>query len=303
MIFWNRSQNHLVFSPNITTLHPIDTQFHCILILLILLTPMNPLNILRIEIVKRPIFNLLLVLLAIFGGNLGLAIIVLTLIIRLLLIKNALAATKMQWQMGSFGPKMQEIQDKHKDDPQQMSSEMMNLFKKDGGGPLKWCMTMLVQIPVFLGLFYNVKDIATGEINVSAYSFLEWLNVNFDAIQTMFLGIDLLAANNILLTVLAAILMYAQMKFTTMIKPASTPKLPGVTDKAGMPDMSKMMGSMNIIFVVMMGAFVRSMPAAIGLYIITTTLFWVIQYTVQYRPVLKAKYLAWRGVPQIIEEE
>lgn len=111
---------------------------------------MNPFSILRIEIVKRPIFNLLLVLLAIFGGNLGLAIIVLTLIIRLLLIKNALAATKMQGQMSDFSPKMQEIQDKHKDDPQKMSAEMMNLFKKDGGGPLKGCMTMLVQIPVFL---------------------------------------------------------------------------------------------------------------------------------------------------------
>ena len=104
---------------------------------------------------------------------------------------------------------------------------------------------------------------------------------------------DLLEPNNLILTLLAAILMYAQMKFTTMIKPA-TPKLPGVTDKAGMPDMSKMMGGMNIFFVIMMGGFVWSMPAAIGLYIVTTTLFGVGQYTVQYRTLLKAKYLAWR---------
>jgi hypothetical protein len=51
---------------------------------------------------------------------------------------------------------------------------------------------------------------------------------------------DLLVANNLLLTVLASILMYMQMKFTTLVKPV-TPKLPGVTDKEGMPDMSKMM--------------------------------------------------------------
>lgn len=68
-----------------------------------------------------------------------------------------------------------------------------------------------------------------------------------------------------------------------------------------MPDMSKMMGGMNIFFVFMMGAFVWSMPAAIGLYIITTTLFGVIQHTVQYRPALKAKYHAWTGKPEIIE--
>lgn len=118
-----------------------------------------------------------------------------------------------------------------------------------------------------------MKDIATDTINVTAYSFLEHFDVNFNAIQTMFLGIDLLEPNNIVLTVLASILMYAQMKFTTMMKPATAPKLPGVTDKEGMPDMSKMMGGMNIFFVIMMGAFVRSMPAAIGLYILTTTLF------------------------------
>ncbi|MBP7847627.1 membrane protein insertase YidC [Patescibacteria group bacterium] len=78
------------------------------------------------------------------------AIISLTLIIRLLLVKNAMAATKMQGHMTDFQPKMQELQEKHKDDPQRMSSEMINLFKKDGGGPLKGCLSMLVQIPVFL---------------------------------------------------------------------------------------------------------------------------------------------------------
>jgi len=56
---------------------------------------MNPLSLLRIEIVKRPIFNLLLVLLAALGGNLGWSIIILTLLVRLLLIKNSAAAANM----------------------------------------------------------------------------------------------------------------------------------------------------------------------------------------------------------------
>jgi YidC/Oxa1 family membrane protein insertase len=95
---------------------------------------MNIFLLLRLEIVKRPIFNLLVVLLAIIpGSNLGWAIIALTLIIRLLLVRNAMAATNMQKSMGSFQPKMQEIQEKHADDPQKMSAEMMNLFKSSGG--------------------------------------------------------------------------------------------------------------------------------------------------------------------------
>lgn len=275
---------------------------------------MNPFNILWIEIVKRPIFNLLLVLLALFGGNLGRAIIVLTLLIRLLLIKNAMAANAMQGQMGDFQPKMQEVQDKYKDDPQQMSAEMMKLMKTSGGGPLKWCLQMLVQIPVFLWLLYTVKDITfvmqdpTKTITTTAYSFLSNFNVDWSALKTTFLGIDLLSANNIALTVLAAILMYAQMKGTTALKgkPTGGKMWWAMSALWGdkMPDMGKMMWGMNIFFVFMMAMFVWSMPAAIGLYIVTTTLFGVAQMAYQYRALLKAKFLARQGKtwgPQIIE--
>ncbi len=258
---------------------------------------MNPFHLLRIEIIKRPIFNLLLVLLSFFGGNLWWAIISLTLIIRLLLVKNAMAATKMQGHMTDFQPKMQELQEKHKDDPQRMSSEMINLFKKDGGGPLKWCLSMLVQIPVFLWLFFNVKDIALENVHPEIYSFLSRLHVDIATIDTNFLWINLLDPNNIILTVVAAILMYLQMKTSTMFKPA-TPKIPGMWDN--MPDMSKMMGGMNIFFVFMMGAFVRQMPAAVGLYIVTTTLFGVVQQTVQYWPMIKLKWFTKPGSPEII---
>ncbi|MBP7847628.1 hypothetical protein KA013_00160 [Patescibacteria group bacterium] len=67
-----------------------------------------------------------------------------------------------------------------------------------------------------------------------------------------------------------------------------------------MPDMSKMMGGMNIFFVFMMGAFVRQMPAAVGLYIVTTTLFGVVQQTVQYWPMIKLKRFTKPGSPEII---
>jgi len=264
---------------------------------------MNPFSILWIEIIKRPIFNILLLLLAAFWGNLGWAIIVLTLIIRLLLLKNSAAAADMQWSMGELQPKMQEIQEKYADDPQKMQSEMMALMKKSGGGPLKGCLSMLIQVPVFLGLFYTVRDLSLGTLNIAPYSFLAWLPVDLATITTNFYGIDLLASNNIILTVIAAVLMYCQMKFTTMVKP---PKAPwGLGALAGwdkVPDMGKMMWFMNIFFVVMMGWFVWSMPAAIGVYIATTTLFGVLQLMYQYRTLLNAKWLAWRGQPQIIEE-
>ncbi len=99
---------------------------------------------------------------------------------------------------------------------------------------------MLIQIPVFLGLFYVVKNFANDSISSSTlYSFFYGFGKDFmslDAINTNFLGIDLLAKNHLGLTVFAAVFTYFQMKLTSLVKPA-TPQVPG----ASMPDMSKMM--------------------------------------------------------------
>lgn len=96
---------------------------------------MNPFMLLLNELLFRPIFNLLMVFLTFFQGNMGLAIIVLTLAIRFALYKSSASALQMQQSMGSGGDmqkKMEEIQEKYKDDPQQQAKEMMNLLKKGG---------------------------------------------------------------------------------------------------------------------------------------------------------------------------
>mgnify|MGYP003869667131 CR=1 FL=1 len=265
---------------------------------------MNPLSLLRIEIVKRPIFNLLLVLLAALGGNLGWSIIILTLFVRLLLIKNSAAAANMGKGMSDMQPKMKEIQEKYADDPQRMSEEMMKLWKTPGSNPLKWCFTMLIQIPVFLGLFYTVKDIAEGRYNTEAYSFLSWLDVDLGNLITSFYGMDLLTPNNIVLTIIAAVLMFGQMQMMTMLKgKQATPKIPGLGGGENMPDMSKMMGMMNYFMVIMIGWFVWTMPAGVGLYITTTTAFGILQQVRQQRPMIKLKLgmVPKSSGPEIIE--
>lgn len=215
-----------------------------------------------------------------------------------------MAATDMQKSMGSFQPKMQEIQDKYADDPQKMSQEMMSLFKGSWGGPLKGCLSMIIQIPIFLGLFYTVRDIADWEIPATVYSFMSTLDLNFETIQTTFLWIDLLSSNHIIMAILAAWLMFAQMKLTSYFRPAKIPwNLGALAWWNAMPDMWNIMGSMNIVFAIMMGWFVYSVAAAVGLYIITTTLFGVVQQIVQFWPAIKAKYYAYSGKPTIIEGE
>jgi len=84
------------------------------------------------EILYRPIFNILAVFLSIVGGNLGIAIVLLTVLIRLLMIKTTLAGNDMQKGMGALQPKLTEIQEKYKDDPKKLSEETMKVFKTDG---------------------------------------------------------------------------------------------------------------------------------------------------------------------------
>lgn len=269
------------------------------------------------ELIYRPIFNLLVLLLKLFQGNLWLAVIFLTIGIRALMIKQTSAGNDMQKGMGDLQPKLQEIQEKYKDDPQRLSQETMKVFKTSGKGPLKGCLMMLIQIPVFIGLYYVIRHFAANEVSPNAlYSFFYNFGSKFvglDHITTNFLGMDLLQTGkdfatmqnqNFYLAIFAAVFTYFQMKLTTIAKPAAAPSVPG----AKMPDMSKMMWFMGVFMAFIMGSFVYSMQAGVGLYIATTTLFSTTQYTIQYRAILKAKLRAAfagkkkKGHPEIVEK-
>ena len=159
---------------------------------------------------------------------------------------------------------------------------------------------MLLQIPVFFGLFYVVRDISGYQnhavVAEQIYSFLRhfigdptiWLT----NIQSTFLWINLFEKGDFILTIIAAFLMFAQLQLTTMVsgQPQKTKqKLPNGQE---MPDMSWFMKIMNMFLVLMIAMFVYSTPSAIGLYIITSTLFGVVQYIIQYKPLILAKLKA-----------
>lgn len=252
---------------------------------------MNWLSILWAELLYRPVFNLLIIFLAIFWGNLGIAIVLLTLVIRLLLLRNAIAGANMSKGMSNIQPKMQELQEKYKDDPKKLSEETMKLLKKEGAGPMKGCLSMLIQLPVFIGLYSVIRKFATGEVpNEWLYSFFFGFGNQYldtQNIHSMFLGIDLFEKNSLILTILVACLNALQFWLTSLVQKTNKPAtMPGGVP---MPDMSKMMIPMNIMMTVMMASFVWSFQAGVGLYLATTSLFSVLQYTIQYRVLLKAK--------------
>ena len=255
------------------------------------------------EIITRPIFNLLIVSIALFGGNLWIGIILLTLVVKLVFLKSSMQWMDMSKGMGNLQPKMQELQEKYKDDPKKLSEETMKLLKKEWAWPLKWCMGMLVQMPILIGLYAVIRSFAKWStdfsifnwytINLSdqLYSFFKFFGVeyvNLDNISSVFLWIDLLEPGSVVITVAAVVFMYGNMKLMSIVKPMQAPAVPW----AKMPDMGKMMWFMHVMFAFMMIPVVYPTAAGIGLYIATTSLFSIIQFLIQYRVVVKAKLRA-----------
>ena len=83
----------------------------------------------------------------------GLAILALTTIIKLTLWPIQNRANRSMRQMAALSPKMQELKDKYKDDPTRMNQELMKLYKQYGINPVGGCLPMMIQIPIFFGLF------------------------------------------------------------------------------------------------------------------------------------------------------
>src|SRR6266436_3085684 len=86
-------------------------------------------------------------------GNYAAAILALTTIIKLVLWPIQNKANRSMRQMAALSPKMQELREKHKDDPTRMNQEVMKLYKEYGINPVGGCLPMMIKIPIFFGLF------------------------------------------------------------------------------------------------------------------------------------------------------
>lgn len=88
----------------------------------------------------------------------GLAIVIMTIIVKLILYpltKKQIESTK---SMMELQPKMKAIQEKYKDDKQRLNMELANLYKTEGVNPLAGCLPLLVQMPIMIGIFYGIRD-------------------------------------------------------------------------------------------------------------------------------------------------
>jgi len=106
--------------------------------------------------VLAPLERLLKWLLLGFYGivhNYGIAIILLTLLIKILFFPLTKKGSEATLRMQALAPKIKEIQEKHKGNPQKLQAEMGNFYKQEGYNPLSGCLPMLLQLPIFIAMY------------------------------------------------------------------------------------------------------------------------------------------------------
>jgi YidC/Oxa1 family membrane protein insertase len=220
-------------------------------------------------ILYQPLFNALMFFYQVLPGkDFGVAVIVLTLIIRIILYPLTLKSVKIQKKISELQPKIQEVQQKYKKDKEKQAKEVMSLYQKEKVNPFGGCLPLLLQFPILIALFWVFrKGLDPGEMGL-LYSFIPIP----EFIDPSFLGLINLAETSLILAILAGISQFFQVK---MITPKNKKQTIGDSQVA---QISNMMQKQMIYFFPVFTVFILwHLPAAIGLYWLTTALFSIFQ--------------------------
>ena len=222
------------------------------------------------QILYYPLFNALVWLYNIIPGqDLGIAIIILTALIRLILYPLSRKAICSQKAMAKLQPEIKEIRKKYKNKEEQAKA-MMGLYQKYKINPLSGCLPILIQLPILVALY---RVFFTGldpqKLN-GLYGFIEQPS----SLNPIFLGLVDLSQRSIVLAILAGIFMFIQSK---MIMPQKALQSTQGTKIAGL-DISSLMSHQMVYFMPLITIFIAwNLPAALPLYWIVITLFGIVQ--------------------------
>jgi len=211
----------------------------------------------------KPLFNTLVLLYSyIPGHDFGIAVILLTIVIRFLLYPLSVKSLNSQKALQSLQPKIQEIQKKHKDDKEKLAKETLELYRKEKINPFGGFVLALIQLPVLIALY----RVFWKGLNVSELSYLYGFVSNPGSINAMFLGMLDLSKPNLIFAVLAGVLQFFQTKMM----------LPKIA-KTGDSFSKIMQNQMLYFFPFMTIAILMTLPSAIGLYWTVSGIFSIIQ--------------------------
>lgn len=219
----------------------------------------------------NPIYNALVGLVALVpGANVGIAVILVTILIRLILLPFSLSASRTQRTMKTLEPKIRVLKEKHKGNKEQEALETLALYREAKVNPFASVLTMFVQIPVLLALYWVFRSNPFAALDTARlYAFTP---VPAHA-SLYFLGISL-AGKSLIFAAVAGGAQYLQAHFALSGTPHSAS-----SGGAGMQgDFQKVMNmQLKYIFPLLIAVICYTTSAAVALYFVTSNIFGTLQ--------------------------
>jgi len=219
-------------------------------------------------VVYEPLYNAIVAILHLVpGANLAAAVVILTILVRSALFPISKSALISQIKMKEIQPELDAIRVRNKDNQQKIATETMEVYRKNKINPFASLGMILIQIPIFIGL-YSIFSASFDTVDPNAlYSFVPNLTV---AVNPFIWGIDL-RGKSFLLAGIAAVAQHFAGRF--LLSSAKAPQTEGFQ-----ADFSKAMRSMSLYFMpILTFVFSAAVTAALPLYWIIGSLFTIAQ--------------------------
>ena len=212
------------------------------------------------EILYRPLFNLVVLLYNIIpGDDFGVAIIVLTALVRLVFLPLTIKTVLSQRALSKINPKIKEINEIYKNDSAAQSAAILKLYKDNNVNPIAGCLPLIIQLPILIALYRVFIDGFKAQNLGLLYGFVN----NPGSIKEMFLGIINITKPNFILTLLAGLLQFLQARQMASIN--------NNQDTGANKEMAALNSQMLYFFPILIIIIGWNLPAGLMLYWITTT--------------------------------
>jgi YidC/Oxa1 family membrane protein insertase len=231
--------------------------------------------------VYQPIYNALaFIVSALPGGDVGIGIIAITILVRLALSPLSLSAIKSQIAMKRIDPALKALREKYKDDKEAVGRKTMELFRENKINPLAGFLLILIQLPVIIGL-YAVLRAEAKQVSFDPSLLYPFIHAPAHA-SLLFLGILNLTGKSLLLAVIVAA---TQFLYARLLAPSKTPASPKAAQGASFQEdfASSMQLQMQYVFPLLIGGIAYFASSAIALYFVASNTFSILQELVVQR--------------------
>lgn len=225
-------------------------------------------------ILYEPIFNIFVSIYNIIP-DIGIVILIITLLVKLATYPLTKKSIEAQKAITDLQPKLEALKVKYKDNQQQLAQETMLLYKENKVNPIGSCLPILIQLPIFIAIYWVLQAGLSSKGFEGLYSFVK----NPEHINTMSLGFIDLGQMNVVLAVMAGLAQFWQAK---MMQSKQPPKEAGAGGKD--ESMASMMNKQMLYFMPALTFIIGlKLPGGLSLYWFLSTLFTALQQKIMFK--------------------